>query len=155
MQSFVVDRDGWEHAEMVEACRAVLSAAQGTAAEYRVDVPAVEADWPPEVLAAAEVLRAAAGQTGRVDKGGYARTGRLPVAADETWAAFLVFAPWAYDATVWNDRGQPTVSLADESQSIVVHLEMSQVEHFARAVRPARLVTETAWRKLVKERRRR
>jgi hypothetical protein len=150
-QSYVVDRDGWDDAEIVEACRLVLDAVRGSAIKYETDIPIDDADWPEDVAAAAEVLRRVARRTGRVDKGGYAQTGVVR-AGDESWAAFVTFAPWAYDAGVWGDAGE-LVSLADEGQSIVVRLDGDQLEAVGRVIGAARLVPEKEWRAVRKQRR--
>ncbi|MEV6413307.1 hypothetical protein [Kribbella sp. NPDC051718] len=147
-QRYVVDGDGWDDAEIVEACRLVLGAVQATATEYETDIPIDDADWPVEVAVAAEVLR---GVAKRVEKGGYAQTG-IRRGGDEIWSAFVTFAPWAYDATVWGDAGE-LVSLADEGQSIAVRLDGAQVEAVGRVIGAARLVPEKEWRAVRRRRR--
>lgn len=153
-QSVVVDGDGWNHAETVEVCRLTLSAVQGTVTEYETDVPVTAPDWPAEVAAAADVLRGVASRTGRVEKAGYAETGLVQMASDEIWSAFVTFVPWAYSATTWNDSGR-VVSLADEGQSIVVHLDGPQLEALGRVIGTARLVPEKEWPAVLKQRRKR
>lgn len=88
--SFIVDNDGWNDDQIVEACRLVLGVVQGAATEYETDIPIDDPDWPVEVAAAAEVLR---GIAKRVEKGGYAQTGMVRAGDDKTWAAFVTFAP--------------------------------------------------------------
>ncbi|NEA31483.1 hypothetical protein [Streptomyces sp. SID13031] len=149
-----MDRDGWSHTEMVEACRLVLNAVQGTVTEYETDVPLTAPDWPAEVVAAADVLRGVASRTGRVEKSGYAETGLVRMASDELWSAFVTFAPWAYSATASDDSGR-VVSLADESQSIVVYLDGPQLEVLRQVIEPTRLVPEKEWRAVQKQRRKR
>ncbi|GAA0939202.1 hypothetical protein GCM10009554_28750 [Kribbella koreensis] len=157
-QSYVVDSDGWDHAELVEVCRLVLRVVRAGVAKYETDLPVADGEWPVEVAAAAEVLRGVAGRTGRVEKGGYAQTGlvRADAAAggnEETWAAFVTFAPWAYDAGVWGEVGE-LVSLSDEGRSIAVRLDGDQVEAVGRVIGAARLVPEKEWRAVWKQRRR-
>ncbi|MFI5714101.1 hypothetical protein [Kribbella sp. NPDC051620] len=157
-RSFVVDRDGWDDAEIVEACRLVLEVLQEAATGYETDIPIDDADWPVEVVAAAEVLRGVARRVGRVEKGGYAQTGVVrvgPASAeglDASWAAFVTFAPFAYDAGVWGDAGE-LVSLADEGQSIAVRLDEDQAEAVGRVIGAARLVPVKEWRAVRRQRR--
>jgi hypothetical protein len=141
---------------MVEVCRLVLGVVQATATEYETDIPVGDIEWPVEVAAAAEVLRGVARRAGRVEKGGYAQTGMVPASAggaDGTWAAFVTFAPFAYDAGVWGDAGE-LLSLADEGQSIAVRLDGGQAEAVRRVIGAARLVPEKEWRVVRKQRRR-
>jgi hypothetical protein len=64
------------------------------------------------------------------------------------------FAPWAYDATVWNSAGDDIVSLADEGTSVVLRLNRQQYDAIAAALGAANLVPENEWRALLQQRRR-
>ncbi|WUJ73895.1 hypothetical protein OG809_11635 [Kribbella soli] len=114
---------GSSHADAARASRLILGTMQGSVARYETDIPTASADWPPAVTSAAKVLR---GVAARVERGGYARTGVITYADDEVWSAFVEFAPWAYDATVWNSAGDDIVSLADEAHSIVIRVDPHQ-----------------------------
>jgi hypothetical protein len=141
----MVDGD-WSHADAARACRLILRTVQGCAYKYETDIPGVGADYPPTVAAAAEVLRGIAARRGRVEPGGHAQTGILENAGDEVWSAFVDFAPWAYDATVWNSVGDDIVSLADEGTSVVLRLNRQQYDAIAAALGDANLVPENEWR---------
>jgi hypothetical protein len=152
-EQLVVDDRGWSHTDMAAACRLILSTLRGNAAEYETDIPVTSADWPPDVSAAAEVLRDVASRNGRVEEGGYAQTGLVEIGSQETWSAFVAFAPWAYDATVWDGNGRSIVSLADEGQSITAQLELglSQYGSIAGALGRERLVPAKEWSRSLKE----
>jgi hypothetical protein len=103
LEAFVIDTDGWAHADMVQACRLILRTVELSAKRCETYIPTDSQELPPDVVAAAEVLRRVAVSRGRVEgPDGYAQTGILDAAQGEVWSAFVVFAPWAYDATVWN-----------------------------------------------------
>jgi hypothetical protein len=146
--AFVVDTDGWGHADMVTACRLVLRATQLDAKRCETDIPADRRDWPPDVVAAADTLRHVAARTGRIDRYGYAETGIIEVALDEVWSAFVAFVPWAYDATVWNADAADIVSLADEGQSIVARVTPEQYGAIVAELGDRRLVPEHEWRRV-------
>jgi hypothetical protein len=96
--------------------------------------------WAPDVVAAAEVLKQIASRTGRVEgRYDHAQTGAIEVARDEVWSAFVTFAPWAYDATVWN-AARVIVTLADESQSVFVRLTPEQYGAIAAELGQASLI---------------
>ncbi|TDO68485.1 hypothetical protein EV651_102407 [Kribbella sp. VKM Ac-2571] len=123
MEAFILDSDGWSHADVVEACRLILRTVAVSASRCETDIPGGGEDWPPDVRSAAEVLRQIASRTGRVERRyDYVQTGIIEVARDEVWSAFVTFAPWAYDATVWDPAGDDIVSLADEGRSAFVRL---------------------------------
>jgi hypothetical protein len=155
LEAFVIDSDGWGHADMVEACRLLLRTVEVGAKWCQTDIPADCEDWPPDVVAAAEVLRQIASRNGRVEGlYDYAQTGVIEVARDEVWSAFVTFAPWAYDATVWNGA-RVIVSLADEGQSTFVRLTPEQYGAIAAELGQASLIRYREWRRVRKERRKR
>lgn len=154
MEAFILDSDGWGHADVVEACRLILRTVEITANRCETDIPGSGEDWPPDVVSAAEVLRQIAARTGRVEgRYDYAATGLIEVARDEIWSAFVTFAPWAYDATVWNGAGDDIVSLADEGQSAFVRLTPEQYEAVAAELGQASLIPYREWRRVRKQRR--
>lgn len=150
MDTYVVDDDGWSRDEVVSVCREVLTALRHRAAEFECDVPGDPdkprdaGDWPDEVRAAARVLRSL--PTARTERGGYGRTGVVKGASDQVWEAFVTFAPWAFDASVWADVGT-LVHLADEGTALVVELEPIEREVIAGIVGPDRLVPLRDWRR--------
>lgn len=151
-ESYVVDSEGWNALETVEACRLILRTLRSGAIEFETDIPTTDAAWPEDVAAAADYMRSIAARTGRTEEAGYAQTGVLRV-SDETWSAFATFAPWAYDATVWDSDHRPIVYLADEGQSMTLQLERRQYDAIASAIGETRLVPQQKWRHILKERR--
>jgi len=75
----------------------------------------------------------------------YAATGVLRNADTDLWAAFVTFAPYAYDATVWDLDGRRIAELSDEGTAIVVLLTSPQREAVRRIVGPRRLVPLEEW----------
>lgn len=150
METYVVDNDGWSRDEVVSVCRSVLTALRRRAAEFECDIPgdpdnsSDTGDWPDDVRAAARVLRSL--PKARIQRGGYGQTGVVKDASDQVWQAFVTFAPWAFDATVWADDGTP-VHLTDEGTSLVVELEPTEREAIAALVGPDRLVPLPEWRR--------
>jgi hypothetical protein len=154
LEAFILDSDGWGHADVVEACRLILRTVAVSASRCETDIPGGGEDWSPDVLSAAEVLRQIASRTGRVDgRYDYAQTGVIEVARDEVWSAFVTFAPWAYDATVWNPAGDDIVSLADEGQSAFVRLTPEHYGAIVAELGQASLIPYREWRRIRKQRR--
>lgn len=154
IEAFILDSDGWGHADVVEACRLILRTVEVSAKRCETDIPADCENWPPDVVSAAEVLRRKASRTGRVEgRYDYAQTGVIEVARDEVWSAFVTFAPWAYDATVWNPAGDDIVSLADEGQSAFVRLTPEHYGAIAAELGQASLIPYREWRRVRKQRR--
>ncbi|WP_344234983.1 hypothetical protein [Kribbella hippodromi] len=124
----------------------ILEVVRELAAEYETDVPVTDESWPADVLAAADVLRHLAGVSGRVEDSGYARTGVMRSDHDG-WAAFAAFAPWAYDATVWDRASRVVVELSDEGGSVVVNAEAELYDSLVRALGDARVLANLRrWR---------
>jgi hypothetical protein len=129
-----VETDAWDDAERFAACRLVLQTVAADVHHYETDIPVADPDWPPQVAAAAGILRA----VGHTERGGYSTTGIIRTA--DLWSSFVTLAPRAYDATVWNRSYDDIVSLADESRSIVVRLRPVQHAALSAALGDARLV---------------
>ena len=104
----------------IAAVRNAIGSVRGMAVEVECDVPLSQsASWPADVRAAAEVLCERSVSTrGRSSQ--YRQTGMLSAASEETWRAFVTFAPYAFDASVFGSSGRPVIHLADEGQSCVV-----------------------------------
>lgn len=151
METYVVDNDGWSRDEVVSVCRSVLTALRRRAAEFECDIPgdpdnsSDTGDWPDDVRAAARVLRSL--PKARIQRGGYGQTGVVKDASDEVWGAFVTFAPWAFDATVWAADARTLVHLADEGTALVVELEPIEREVIAGIVGSDRLVPLREWRR--------
>jgi hypothetical protein len=75
----------------------------------------------------------------------YAQTGALRNVDAGAWAAFVTFAPYAYDASVWDPDGRRIASLSDEGTGIVALLTSPQREAVAAIVGPRRLVPLKEW----------
>jgi hypothetical protein len=102
------------------AVRTAIDAVREQADKFECDLPLSERSaWPAEVIQAAEVLISASVAT-RGQSDDYRQTGILKAAATDLWDAFATFAPYAYDASVWNADGRVILSAADEGQSCVV-----------------------------------
>ncbi len=154
VEAFILDSDEWTHAHVVDACRLILRTVEVSAKRCETDIPGGGEDWPPDVVSAAEVLRHIAARTGRVEgRYDYAQTGVIEVARDEVWSAFVTFAPWAYDATVWNQAGDDIVSLADEGQDAFVRLTPDHYGVIAAELGQASLIPYREWRHVRRQRR--
>jgi hypothetical protein len=134
VKCYVVDAEG---SDVVAVCRLILRTVAADVHHYETDIPIADPDWPAEVTAAAEALRA----VGRTDRHGYTMSGTIRTT--DLWPAFVTFAPYAYDATVWNASHDDIVSLSDEAQSIVVRLSPEQHALLG----SLRLVPEREWRR--------
>ena len=122
---YILDAEGLTELERLAACRAALNLVAGEAATFEADIPWSRAsDWPAEVREAAEHLQHVS-RTPRKDPD-YGQTGVLGTEDEVTWLAFVTFAPWTFDATVWSADHSDVASLADESKSIVLRLTDSQ-----------------------------
>jgi|tagenome__1003787_1003787.scaffolds.fasta_scaffold20965955_5 hypothetical protein len=153
-EAFILDSDGWDHGDVVAACRLILRTVEVGARRCQTDIPGGDDDWPPDVVSAAEVLRQVPFRTGRVERrSDYAQTGVIEVARDEVWSAFVTFAPWAYEATVWNQAHDDIVSLADEAQSAFMRLTPEQYEVLAAELGQASLIPYRQWRRIRRQRR--
>jgi len=75
----------------------------------------------------------------------------------EDWDAFVRFASFAYDATVWSKEHGELASLADEGTSLVFRLLPEQASRLEQFADPARVIPLERWnpmrRRLLKERR--
>lgn len=92
--------------------RSLLRAVHREAARFQTDVPELSQSDPPEVRAAAEVLRTAAGKTSAADRG-YTLTGWLDATDSRLWDAYVTFLPWSTDGDVWDGEGRLILSVAD------------------------------------------
>ena len=143
-EQFVVDDEGLDLQQRQQYCRRVLEALAADAHEYETDIPVGgKGEWPAEVGRAAELLRSASVRR-RPGNRDYAQTGVL-TRDEETWQAFVIFAGWAFDATVWNADGVDVASLSDEGQALVLRLTPAQEDVVAAIVDRRRLVPIADW----------
>jgi hypothetical protein len=156
-ETFIVDGEGWSDEKTDEVCRRILTALAPRAHVFECDIPGdpeKPADWPaPEVATAARLLRSFPNRRRRIENDSYAGSGDLPAEREDLWAAFVTFAPHAFDATVWDIHGHAIVYLADEAQSIVVRLTPDQVNELATIVGADRLIPYRKWSRIRRERR--
>lgn len=138
VSSLVVVPTSAQHGNVYDIVRMVLTFCRPDQGSFETDFPwAAEESWPPEVAAAAERL------CGRESH--YAQSGLrdLATCAEQEWDDFVAIAPFAYDATLFDESFQRVVSLADESESIVVSLSRSQAAQLRRALRGVAVLRRT------------
>jgi hypothetical protein len=141
---YILDTDGMTEPKKQAACRSALEVIADDAATFETDIPwGMSAAWPPEVAGAAERLQMVSPKRRREPD--YGQTGVLTVDSDMTWAAFVAFAPWAFDAGVWSADHVQVASLSDSSDSIVLRLTDTQRAEVEASV-GHRLVPVTEWK---------
>ena len=143
---YVLDDESWDEATRLAVTRHALAlvAPRVTAAE--TDLPwQLHDSWPAEVASAAERLRVRF-----VREDGYAQdylqTGVVHLTDNQTRHDFVIFAPYAYDATLWAE-GDILASLADEGTSLVVSLTDEERAELEREAGLGRVVTRQEWRR--------
>ncbi|MER7606910.1 hypothetical protein [Nocardioides sp. NPDC127503] len=98
--------------------RALLRLLRPHGSEFQTDMPAF-AEAPPAVVDARAFLRSLKGT--KAESENYAMTSLVDSADDRLWESFVQVAPYAFSAEFWQ-AGRYLVSVADESQSVVVYL---------------------------------
>ncbi len=142
---YIFDVDGLTEVELLAACRTALNLIAEEAATFECDIPWSRAsDWPADVLEAAEHLQHVSRKPHKDPD--YGQTGVLRAEDEVTWLAFVTFAPWAYDATVWSAEQIDVASLSDESEGIVLRLTESQRTALENATAKGRLVPAREWK---------
>lgn len=127
----------------------MLSLVSGAMEALECDIPWSQADsWPAEVRRAAEVLSALR-RPSRLDGDPelYRRTGVVTKPGADVWEAFVCFAPYAFDASVWDGRGRVIVSLSDAGSSASASLTSEQASELAEALGVEMLISNERWRK--------
>jgi hypothetical protein len=143
----VVDADDLARDERVEVCRLVLKATSQDRATFETDIPWSEAPrWPSDVRAAAEILSGLR-EPAQNENELYRQTGVVAATDARTWEAFLTFAPYAYDASVWDEGADELVALNDSAEAIVASLTADQADTVGRVIGHGRLVPVKDWRK--------
>jgi hypothetical protein len=118
------------------ALRACLRFVGPQVSRFECDIPFEDAETADVAQAAATLLRVAE-RSGATPPA----TGVLTVGDPEVWAAFVTFAPYALDGSVWPSEGAgPIVSFADQGSSIVVLLDHEQARTLADQIAPSRLI---------------
>jgi hypothetical protein len=156
--TYVVDTYGMSRDAEIAACRTALELVAPEVGTFETDIPMAGLHAQPEQVAAA-ARHLGTHSKGRPDEGdAYRATGVISAENAEDWQALVIFAPFAYDATVWGRSSEELVSLADEGTSLVVHLRPQERITLEEAVGPDRVVPLKQWRRvrrrLLKERRR-
>ncbi|KAB2807191.1 hypothetical protein F9L07_27260 [Pimelobacter simplex] len=143
---YVVDTWGLPRGAEVDACRFALSLFSDTALVFETDIPLdMQVDWTPPVRSAAHrLLTPAKHRSGESDS--YRRSGIVAADSRADWA-FVTFAPYAYNASVWSEDPIPLVSLAEEGTSLVVRLEPHEHSDLANFVGQDRVVPRNEWEK--------
>jgi len=121
-EEFVIDTTALSGDGRVQAIQFVLQLLDPEASTFELDVPLSNQDeWPRPVQDAAAVL-CALRPPGRGENDGYRRTGMQQRSEEPVWDAFMLFAPYAFDAAVWDSSGRRLIHLADEGRSSVARL---------------------------------
>lgn len=146
---FVLDSARLGDQERLVACRTLLSTLSEDIEAFECDIPwSLAKSWPSDVRLAAEslsVLRRPSRLDGDPDQ--YRRTGVVTKSDADAWEAFVCFAPYAFDASAWDDRGRVVVSLSDTGSSASASLTSAQVSALAEVLGPDVLVPYEHWRK--------
>jgi hypothetical protein len=143
---YVVDTDRLSPTERVDVVRAVIERLASDDATYECDIPlSEEGAWPPVVREAASVLGELK-YPKMPDASSYRQTGVQERDDATVWRAFVTFAPYAYDASVWSATGRPLVELADEGRSVVVRLTEEEARSLAEDLRVP-VVALRRWRR--------
>lgn len=138
VSSLVVVPTSTQQRNIHEIVRTVLTYCRPDQGSFETDFPWAAAEsWHPEVAAAAERLCGHGSH--------YVQSGLrdLAVCTEQEWEDFVTIAPFAYDATLFDESFQRVVSLADESESIVVSLGRSQVAQLRCALRGLAVLRRT------------
>lgn len=144
---YVLDADALSEEDQVAACRAILNLVEHEVSSFETDLPfSAASEWPHEVVRAATYLSSVK-PAGRGENDSYRRTGEVPRSDDAAWAAFLVVAPYAYDAAAWADDGQTLLNFADAASSVIAALTSEQVAQLSETMGADVLITLKEWRK--------
>lgn len=125
----------------------ILRIVRASAVRLQTDIPELEAADPPEVHAAAGLLRSAAGKTSQADLK-YAMTGYLDATEPRIWYAYVAFMPWSIDGDVCDSEGRIILKVDDGTIS-TVFLDPAQAQAVERLVGPGGL---RLWRDVQAER---
>lgn len=116
--------------------RACLRLVAAQVSRFECDIPFEDVDAADVGQAAATLLRVAQ-RSGSTPPA----TGVLSVGDPEVWEAFVAFAPYALDGSVWSSEvAGPIVSFADRGTSIVVLLDHEEARTLADEIAPSRLI---------------
>ena len=143
---YVLDVDGWDVSARLAATRHALALVAPGATAAETDIPwHLHDTWPAEVANAAERLRVRFVREDQHTQD-YMRTGIRPLTDSQVRHDFMIFAPYAFDATLWGEA-IILASLADEGASLVVSLTEDERDALERAAGLGRVVTLKDMRK--------
>ena len=132
---YVVDTTRSSLENRDETIRLLIGLLDEEAAKYECDLPfSRQADWPLEVREAASLLASLRAPKSQ-ENAHYRQTGVHERSDAEVWGAFVTFAPYAFDASVWDPAGHQVLSLADEGTSVVARLTDAEAEVLSRSRR--------------------
>jgi hypothetical protein len=137
---YVIDTIGLDRAARAPACDAALGAATRGVTEAEADILwSNRGKWPPDVVAAATRLKDRYVAPPADDSYMQTRVQRVDPGSLED---FLALAPYAFDATFWDDE-TVVASLPDEGRSCSVRLTDEEHDSVAGEVGQHRLVCAT------------
>lgn len=126
--------EGMSNDEQISVCRSAMAIFQHDVSTGECDIPWGAGPWPADVRKAAMRLSLRAG----ISEHEYARTGLL-LADQDCWRDFVIFVPYALDATFWSAQHVDVISIADESTSLVFRATAQQVAAMQKLVDPSRV----------------
>ena len=139
-----MDDSGWDKQARQAAVRRTLDLVAVAIARAETDIPwHKHLEWPTDVADAARLLRDRYVKSSQ-QAGEYLQTG-VQAVDNATRRAFVAFAPYAYDCTLWSDEGD-LASINDEGDSLIVFLTDAEAEHLRDEWGPDRVFSVQEWR---------
>lgn len=147
---YIVDTSRLTRELEVEACRAALQVVRPDVDRFQCDVPwDNRGSWPREVVDAANAL--APLPEDFTPKQTYQLTGWVTGFTEETWDAFVTFAPFSFGANAWTADMQWWIDVNDEGTSVGVRVSPDRLAGLQRSVRGADVVAAADWSRLRQE----
>ncbi len=141
-----MDTEGLARETEIDICRFALRMLADEARAFQCDIPwSQAADWPAEVRAAAHRLSKNSIGPRRGENDGYRQTGAVSAMESDDWSAFVTFAPYAFEASVWSERSRELASLADEGASLVFRLTTDELAALVDFVGQERVIPVRQW----------
>lgn len=153
MDEYVVDTWGLPRGAEIDACRLALTSVAKRAHTFETDIPwSRTADWPADVQHAAHLL--SSHSTGRRrESDAYQMTGVLSAKDLSDWEAFVTFAPYAFDASVWGADLRLLASLSDEGTGLTIHLQTDEHDALVSLLGAVRVIPWFQWKRMRRRRR--
>lgn len=147
---YVVDTSRLTRDQEIEACRAALQFVRPNVHRFQCDVPwDNKVLWPGEVVEAATAL--APLPQNFTPKQTYQLTGWITGFAEDTWNAFVTFAPFSFGADAWTADMEWLIDVDDEGTSLAIRLSPDRLADLQHAVSGADLVASADWSRLRQE----